>query len=200
MGDNLELGIQASRSEPLTSCVEVVENRVYFYGVVNKANVLQLNKTLKALALRMVYKGAINDLAPGGLYLHLNSPGGYVTEALAAVDTILNLEVPVTTIVDGFCGSAGTLLSIVGRPRLMGQNSFMLIHQLSAGSWGKIKELKEDFLNQELLMATVRGLYLKYTKIPPKKLDEILDHDLYLDAKTCLKFGLVDQIIIPTNA
>ena len=44
-------------------------------------------------------------------------------------------------------------------------------------------------------METIRSIYSKHTKIPKKKLDEILDHDLWLSAEECLKYGLVDEII-----
>jgi len=34
----------------------------------------------------------------------------------------------------------------------------------------------------------------KHARIPDRKIDEILEHDLWFDAKTCLKYGLVDEI------
>ena len=42
---------------------------------------------------------------------------------------------------------------------------------------------------------TIKSVYKEYTKVPMKKLDEILKHDLLWDANTCLKYGLVDEII-----
>ena len=44
-------------------------------------------------------------------------------------------------------------------------------------------------------MATIKSIYKQYTKLPMKKLDEILKHDLWFDSKTCLDYGLVDEII-----
>ena len=41
----------------------------------------------------------------------------------------------------------------------------------------------------------IKELYKSYTKLPAKKLDEILKHDLWFDAKTCLEYKLVDEII-----
>ena len=73
----------------------------------------------------------------------------------------------------------------------------MLIHQLSSHMWGKYTELQDDMKNNELLMETIKSIYKNYTEIPPKELDKILEHDLWWDAKTCLKYGLVDEIIYP---
>jgi ATP-dependent protease ClpP protease subunit len=71
----------------------------------------------------------------------------------------------------------------------------MLIHQLSAMSWGKFRELQDDHINHTKLMETIKRIYDQYTKIPSKKLGEILDHDLWFDAETCIKYGLVDEIL-----
>ena len=45
------------------------------------------------------------------------------------------------------------------------------------------------------MMETIKRVYKEYTKVPEKKLDEILKHDLMWDAETCLKYGLIDNII-----
>ena len=49
--------------------------------------------------------------------------------------------------------------------------------------------------NSEILMKRLREIYEERTKIPSKKLNELLKHDLWWDAETCLKYGLVDEII-----
>ena len=77
----------------------------------------------------------------------------------------------------------------------MTRNSFMLIHQLSTGFWGKYEEFEDEKKNLDLMMKMIKNVYREYTKIPEKKLNEILKRDLMLDANTCLKWRLVDEII-----
>ena len=77
----------------------------------------------------------------------------------------------------------------------MHRHSYMLIHQLSSGMWGKYEELKDDMENNENLMKVIKDIYIKHTNIPKRELDKILKHDLWWDAKTCLKYGLIDEII-----
>jgi ATP-dependent protease ClpP protease subunit len=86
-------------------------------------------------------------------------------------------------------------MSVVADERKINKHAFMLIHQLSSGMWGKYRDIKDEVENLDKLMETIRSIYSKYTKIPKKKLDEILDHDLWLSAEECLKYGLVDEII-----
>ncbi len=45
------------------------------------------------------------------------------------------------------------------------------------------------------MMTTIKNIYRDYTRVPTKKLDEILKHDLMWDANTCLKYGMIDEIV-----
>ena len=114
---------------------------------------------------------------------------------MAAVDHIRNSIVPVDTVINGCAASAATIMSVVGKSRYMQENSFMLIHQISSGMWGKFEELKDDMKNSELLMKKIVAIYEEHTNIPKKELAKILKHDLWWDAETCLKYGLIDEII-----
>jgi len=177
------------------SFVETVNNRIYFYADVYKSEVLQLNKHLRELNNELAYDAKLQSREPASIFLHINSYGGSVFDGLAAMDAVLSCDVPVITIIDGACASAATFMAIVGNKRWIPKHSFMLIHQLSAGMWGKFRELQDDNENNIKLMETIKTIYSTYTKIPHEKLDSILDHDLWLDAKQCLQYGLADRII-----
>tara|TARA_R110002074_G_scaffold35870_2_gene97714 strand:+ start:43 stop:678 length:636 start_codon:yes stop_codon:yes gene_type:complete len=176
--------------------VERADNRLYFYSEVSRTKVLQLNKEIKNLNIDIAHTCNILGLKEKvNIYLHINSFGGSVFAGLAAVDYIKKSEIPIVSVIDGSAASAATLMSMVAKERYMHENSFMLIHQLSSGLWGKYEELKDDMKNNDLLMKTIKGLYQEHTKIPKTKLNQILKHDLWFDAKTCLKYGLVDDIL-----
>ena len=110
-------------------------------------------------------------------------------------DYILKSPVDVVTVIDGCAASAATLMSVVGTHRMMHRHSFMLIHQLSSWLAGKYAEMQDDMKNNDLLMKTIKGVYEEHTKIPKSHLSKILKHDLWWDAKKCLSYGLVDEII-----
>ena len=171
------------------------DNRLYFYSEVTRSKNLTLNKSIVELANYYAAIGTNLSTEPANLYLHINSYGGSVFAGLSSVDYIINSKVPVTTIIDGCAASAATLMSVVGHRRLMHRHSYMLIHQLSSGMWGKYEELKDDMENSENLMKRIKEIYDQKTKVPKTKMDEILKHDLWWDAKTCLKYGLVDEIL-----
>jgi len=175
--------------------VETEQNRIYFYSEVERHKNLELNKSIQSLSTTLVNRGKELDTDPGKIFLHINSYGGSVFAGLSSVDYIMNSPVPITTIIDGCAASAATLMSVVGSRRMMHKHSYMLIHQLSSGTWGKYEEIKDEMKNCDNLMKVIKNIYAKHTKIPSKELTKLLKRDLWWDAETCLKYGLIDEII-----
>ncbi|MCK5139994.1 MAG: ATP-dependent Clp protease proteolytic subunit [Thermodesulfovibrionia bacterium] len=180
------------------SILETTGNRIYFYSPINTSSILKLNQALSELSWsHMASQQNRQQKEPDSIFLNINSYGGGIFAGLAGMDTIIRVkkEVPIVTTVDGCCASAGTFLSIVGTKRLINSNSYMLIHQLSSVMWGKFQEFKDEMQNLEKLMEAIKKIYKQYTEVPEDQLDEILKHDIWFDAKTCLKYKLVDEII-----
>lgn len=178
------------------STLENVDNRIFFYSEIERDKVLQLNKKIKELDNQHVVETQNRGLkALPPIYLHINSFGGSIFAGLSAMDNLLQCKSEVTTVVDGVCASAATFISVVGNNRLITPHSFMLIHQISSMFWGKYAEFKDEVKNLEMFMDIIKGIYLKYTKIPEKEIDKIMERDLFFDAQTCLKYKLVDEIL-----
>ena len=88
-----------------------------------------------------------------------------------------------------------TIMSVTANHRQMHNHAYMLIHQLSSGMWGKYQAMQDKMENCDRFMKMIIDIYEEHTKIPKKELAKILKHDLWWDAETCLKYGLVDEII-----
>ena len=72
----------------------------------------------------------------------------------------------------------------------------MLIHQISTSMlYGKYHEFLDEIENQNMLMDKVKSLYVEKTHLEEAKLDEMLQHDLWLTADQCLEYGLIDEIL-----
>jgi len=175
--------------------ITVHENKIYYYANVNRDSASELNKKVSEIESKSLTLAYNLDINPPSIKVFINSGGGSITAGISSMDTILRSKVPVETYVDGFCASAATFISVVGSKRFMSRNSYMLIHQLSSSLWGKYSEIEDEKKNLDLMMETIKNVYKQYTKVPMRKIDEILRHDLLWDAKTCLKYRLVDEII-----
>lgn len=170
------------------------QNHLWYYSEVTEEGVLDLNVALQDMARDQRRKAVDDDRDPSPVHLHIHSYGGSLFAAFSVVDAILTSKVPIHTHVEGAAASAATLISVCGTHRTIGRHSFMLIHQLSSGFWGKFEEQKDEMKNNTLLMQRIRALYSERTKLPKKELDGLLKRDLWLDAETALKYGLVDEI------
>ena len=175
--------------------ISVQDNKIYYYSSVNRDSAVELNKKIGELESKSLTLSKSLGILPPPIKLFINSGGGSIVAGISSMDTILRCEVPIHTYVDGFSASAATFLTVVGEKRYMSRNSYMLVHQLSSTFWGTYANFEDEKKNLDLMMKTIKDVYKKYTKVPMKKLDEILKHDLLWDAKTCKEYGLIDEII-----
>lgn len=176
--------------------VEGEDNIIYFYSSVDQKANFRLNKEISSIGRQMEMVAVkLGMEVPPPLHLRINSYGGSVFAAFGSIDYIMKSKTPIYTYVDGCAASAGTIMSVCGEKRFMGENAYMLIHQLSSGMWGKYQELQDDMKNSDNLMKRIKEIYEAKTKIPKAKMDNLLKHDLWWDAKTCLRYGLVDEIL-----
>jgi ATP-dependent protease ClpP protease subunit len=176
--------------------IEVDENRIYFYSQVGDKEIFELNKLIRHLDIEMQCLALRLKTPPIPIELHIHSAGGDLFSGLAAADVIRNCKTPLHTYVNGSTASAATLISICGKKRFIYKNAFMLIHQITTLMvHGKFEEFKDELQNQEQLMERIKSIYLSRTKLTEDKVEELLKHDLWLNAETCLEYGLVDKII-----
>ena len=182
-------------SNDLPEIVEKVENSIYFYSEVYRDSILKLNKELNVMNNDLLYRGIVTNNKPAEIYLYIQSYGGSIFSGLSAMDMILKSDIKINTIVDGCAASAATLMSVAGHTRYIKEHSYILIHQLSSLFWGNYEQLKDDMQNSDKFMDMIKSIYKDRTKIPMKKLNEILKHDLWLTPKEALTYGLVDEII-----
>ena len=175
--------------------ISVQDNKIYFYSGVNRNACCELNKKISELESKAITLSQNLDTPAPPIKLYINSGGGSIVSGIASMDTILRSKVDVHTYIDGFSASAATFLSVVGTKRYMSRNSYMLVHQLSSTFWGTYSNFEDEKQNLDLMMKSIKNIYKEYTKIPMKKLNEILKHDLFWDANTCLEYGMIDEII-----
>lgn len=176
--------------------VEADENRVYFYSNVGEKEVFELVKILRSMDIEMQALSLRLGIKQIPIELHIHSGGGDLFSGLAAIDTIQNMKTPIHTYVQGSVASAATLMSVCGSKRFIYKNSMMLIHQISTSMmYGKYNEFLDEVENQNLLMEKIKNIYKEKTKLDDETLDEMLSHDLWLNAEKCLELGLVDKIL-----
>jgi ATP-dependent protease ClpP protease subunit len=208
-----------------TDQILVCENDIYFNGPINTISMSKLSNEIVKLESKLLkeerkLRRKIEEVIRGDkelssqiydntsefceieikvtnkpIRLFITSNGGSVHQALMVYDLIRGLRIPVHTICRGYVASAGTILSLAGKKRFITTNSYMLIHQLSAGSWGKFSSMTDQYENAKTLMEHIKSIYIENTNLNSSDLDEILKHDISWPAKICLEKGLIQEII-----
>jgi ATP-dependent Clp protease, protease subunit len=185
-----------------------LENTIFFSDRINYQTVHELNYVLHQVEADILddvklaeadvkkTKAKLADICiePKPIILHLTTHGGLVHAAFSVVDTIRSLHVPVHTVVSGYVASAGTLISLAGKRRFITPNSFMMIHEVRSGFWGRYSDVRVEHENLTKLMEHIRRYYLGKTKISSERLTEMLRTDTDLNATECLELGLVDVV------
>jgi ATP-dependent Clp protease, protease subunit len=133
----------------------------------------------------------------------IDSFGGYVYSELRMHDIIKECKVPVATIAMGKAMSCGALLFSAGTEghRYMSKNSTLMIHDVSAGAWGKSEEIKVMAEEVERLNTLVYELISSNVGKSPKYFWDIVQEkgraDWYLPPDEALKHNLANHIKVP---
>lgn len=132
-----------------------------------------------------------------------NSPGGSVIPGMALFDLLVRLSErgggthKVTVGAQGYAASMAGILLQAGDVRWMGAQSYLMIHELSAMTGGKIGEMKDDVGFYDRICARVVDIFVaradgKTTKATFRKLWQRKDWWLFADE--AIKRGFVDEV------
>lgn len=177
-------------------------NHIYFYDVIDTQSQMWLQTQMTAAYEEYVISNA-KELANShsiteNIYLHINSPGGCVTSALALYDYIKNFPMVCVGIVEGMAASGASILLCACAMRQMTRTSVVLCHELRHVGFGYVHEtwrnIQDQYENDKFFMEKMKEIYLNETKIPAETLDEALSHDIYWGVDKCQEYELCDFV------
>lgn len=140
----------------------------------------------------------VDTLTTPPIKVFMNSPGGYIYDALSIYDMINNRN-DIMCVCSGKVMSAATfiLLGFDEGLRFATENTTFMIHQPSSFTYGRLKDMEEDVEETKRLHKLITNIYLKKSKISKELLDKIYKEkkDYYFTAKEALKWGFIKKII-----
>lgn len=127
-----------------------------------------------------------------------NSPGGSVIDGLALFDYIQELRsrgTHITTITMGMAASMGGVLLQAGDVRVASKNSVLLIHEVSAGTQGKVSEMEDHLKFMEVLQGKCLEILADRSSMTARQIaTKWKKTDWWLSADEALKLGFVDAV------
>lgn len=178
--------------------IYIIQNHIYFSADITPKTAFILCKYLRTLETSLKID-AITLGTKQEIYLHITTDGGCVTSAFSIIDCMEGSSIPVNTVIDSDVSSAGTIISIHGAKRYVCKNSYVLIHELRSGCWGKLAYIDDTYKNCIKLQEHINNFYLSKTKINKKMLKDLLVKDLQFNAVECINMGIADEIYNATK-
>jgi ATP-dependent Clp protease protease subunit len=132
------------------------------------------------------------------ILFYINSPGGSVTAGMAIFDMMKRVNCDVRTIGSGQCASMGSFLLAAGTKgkRTIMPNTQVMMHQPSAGTQGKITDMKRDMAEFEKIKEHMTRLYAHFLDIEYEDCVALMERDTYVNALTAQELGHIDQIVV----
>lgn len=191
--------VPAANTNTPTLTVESMDNHVYFYSEVNSDRCLDLIRKLREvdrmLRVERVSRNLPDNFPHTPIYLHIESPGGGLFTGFNVADQIKSITTPIYSVIEGYCASAATFISMACARRFIRPASFMLVHQFTAFSWGTYEQFKDDMKLYDLAIEKMAEFYVSRTRLSYDQVREMLKHDYWMDADEALKSGFVDEIV-----
>jgi len=171
---------------------------VHLYGEVNEENCKNLISALYYLKTN-VKLAEDEEISP--IDVLVSTEGGSVQEMFSVYDSIRDLrkEVEIKTYGIGKVMSAGILLLACGTngSRKVGRNCRLMLHPVSGGQFGSLKELEVDLKEVRWYENQLIKSLASESKLKESEVKEIFDRktDTYFDAEQALEWGIVDEIV-----
>lgn len=127
--------------------------------------------------------------------IYIMSDGGYLTYMWAMLDVMLTSETPIKTVNLGMAASAAALIFLAGSTRLMMPSSTVVIHEGSTEVAGDASKVMDAMKNYDQEINKMKAFILSRSAIPPKVMKQRRKDDWYIDAKTCLEYGVCHKIV-----
>ena len=171
----------------------LLEDRIIFLsGEIND----QMANSIVAQLIYLEGKNPDKDI-----FMYINSPGGSVSAGLAIYDTMNYIKCDVSTICIGMAASMAAVILSSGTKgkRICLPHSEVMIHQPLGGAQGQQSDIeiqaKHILKTRELL----NKILAENTGKTIQVLQKDTDRDNYMDAKSAVKYGLVDKIFDKRN-
>lgn len=135
------------------------------------------------------------------IVIYIDSYGGYVDSLAAMISILDSIPNKIITVCTGKAMSCGAILLSHGDIRCVTPHSRVMIHEVSAASWGNVQDVKNttkeiDRLNNYFMKLLALNCKLKGGYNALRKMFKE-QRDVYMDAKQSVDFGIADRIGIP---
>src|SRR5690554_760932 len=139
-----------------------------------------------------VVKAALIGSAP--VTVHINSPGGSVTDALAIYSTLRKHKGRVTAVVDGLCASAATIIMLAADEVIMAEHSLLMVHNPWTVAAGDAEDMRKTAETLDKAAAEITALYAERTGLPSETVTALMEVETWYNAHEAVDAGFAHRV------
>ena len=128
------------------------------------------------------------------LDIHINSPGGSLSEAQAIYSRLADHRSDKHVYIDGLAASAASIVAMVGHKIFIRANANMMIHLPSALAIGNADDFRGVIAALESMTESMINVYAKRTKIDRTELRALLAAETWFSAQQAVEKGFADEL------
>lgn len=183
------MSYKVRKREERVSAISLLERRtLYLDGEIND----ELAKTIIEKLIKLDIQNH-KDIT-----MYINSGGGSVSSGFAIYDVMNMIKSDVSTICVGKCASMASILLLNGAKgkRYILPNAEVMIHEVSASTYGKVTEMQEKLEHSKLLNNRMCKIIEQKTNMSMSMIKKYtINKDSWINSNRALKYGFVDKII-----
>lgn len=159
-------------------------------------------QSAKDFAINLVEWSSRNKGVP--LRIDINSQGGNILDGIFLREELKRVKAAghkLTIAVYGRAASSASWLIQVADRRIMGEDSWLLIHEVSSRMEGSLSALRREVKRVEQLQNQTIAMLCKRSKLTRERILSEIEggNDWWIDAALALELGLVDEIDCDTQ-
>ena len=126
--------------------------------------------------------------------LHVNSPGGLVSDGIAIYNQIKRTNARVTTYVDGLAASIASVIALAGDEVIMAEGSLMMIHDPWTIAVGNAEDLRKEAEILDQHRDTILGIYESNTNLDPITLIDLMAAETWMTGAEAVELGFATVV------
>lgn len=137
---------------------------------------------------------AVHGITAKAIDLHVNSPGGFVYDAVAMYEAIKSHPAEVATHIDGLAASAASFVALAGDSVEIAKGGRMMIHDAQIIAIGSPDEIREVADLGDAVSDDISGYYADRAGGKPGTWRAAMRATTWYSAQQAVDAGLVDRI------
>ena len=131
--------------------------------------------------------GILRNFVGKPITVNINSPGGSLFDGVAIYNQLRAHEAEVTVNIVGIAASAASIIAMAGDRRMMGEASYLMIHNSNVLAIGDRNTLSKAAETLKQIDQSMADLYSMHTGISADDIANMMDTETWLNAKDAIQ-------------